>query len=242
MARPPVSTAMSSSIALRRSPKPGALTAATCRRAAQLVDHERRERLAFDVLGDDQQRLADASRPASSSGSRSLHRRDLLLVNQDDDGVLEHDFHPLGIGDEVRREIAAIELHAFDDVERRCRIVRLFDRDDAVFADLLHRFGDDAGRSSRRCSPRSSRPGRSCRRSPDFDWATSAATIASTAFSMPRFSSPRVVRRRRRFFASLAIHRLREHGGGRGAVAGDVGRLARDFLDHLRAQVLEPDP
>ena len=58
MSWPPVRTAISSSMALRRSPKPGALTAATFETAAQLVDDERGQRLALDVLGDDEQRLA----------------------------------------------------------------------------------------------------------------------------------------------------------------------------------------
>ena len=38
---------------------------------------------------------------------------------------------------------------------------------------------------------------------------------------------------------AFAEDRLREHGRGRGAVAGDVGRLARHFADHLGAHVLE---
>jgi hypothetical protein len=33
--------------------------------------------------------------------------------------------------------------------------------------------------------------------------------------------------------------RLGQHGGGGGAVAGDIGGLGSDFLDHLRAHVLE---
>ena len=32
-------------------------------------------------------------------------------------GVFEDAFHSLGIGDEVRGEVTAVELHAFDDVE-----------------------------------------------------------------------------------------------------------------------------
>ena len=56
MTWPPVRTAMSCSIALRRSPKPGALTAQLFSDAAQLVDDQRRQRFALDVLGDDQQR------------------------------------------------------------------------------------------------------------------------------------------------------------------------------------------
>ena len=38
---------------------------------------------------------------------------------------------------------------------------------------------------------------------------------------------------------AFAEDRLGEHGRGGGAVAGDVGRLGRDFLHHLRAHVLE---
>ena len=85
-------------------------------RAAQLVDDERRERFAFDVFRDDEQRAAEA-RHLLEHRQQVLHRADLLLVDQDD-RVLEHDFHALGIGDEVGREVAAVELHAFDDFER----------------------------------------------------------------------------------------------------------------------------
>ena len=55
---PPVRMAMSSRMALRRSPKPGALTAHDVERAADLVDDERGQGLALDLLGDDQERLA----------------------------------------------------------------------------------------------------------------------------------------------------------------------------------------
>jgi hypothetical protein len=47
---------MSSSIALRRSPKPGAFTAATLRPPRSFVDDQGGKRLAFDILCDDQQR------------------------------------------------------------------------------------------------------------------------------------------------------------------------------------------
>ena len=47
-----------------------------------------------------------------------LHRRDLLVVDQDE-RILEDRFHLLRIGDEVRREVAAVELHALDRLERR---------------------------------------------------------------------------------------------------------------------------
>ena len=38
---------------------------------------------------------------------------------------------------------------------------------------------------------------------------------------------------------ALGVDRTREHGRGGGAVAGDVGGLRSDLLDHLRAHVLE---
>ena len=45
-----------------------------------------------------------------------LQAGELLLVDEDV-GVFELGHHLLGVGDEVGREIAAVELHAFDDVE-----------------------------------------------------------------------------------------------------------------------------
>jgi hypothetical protein len=54
---------------------------------------------------------------------------------------------------------------------------------------------------------------------------------------MPRLS-PSGWRRRRRC-AGLPDHRLGEHGGGGGAVTGDVVGLGGDFLDELGAHVLE---
>src|SRR5215210_2186761 len=96
---PPVRIAMSSSMALRRSPKPGAFTAATLQAAAQLVDHQGRERLALDVLGHDQQRTAGLHH-GLEDGQHGLERRELLLVDQDV-GVVEFGDHLLGVGDEV---------------------------------------------------------------------------------------------------------------------------------------------
>ena len=60
----------------------------------------------------------------------------------EDVGLLELDDHLLGVGDEVGREIAAVELHALDDVELGVEALGLLDRDHAFIADLLHRLGD----------------------------------------------------------------------------------------------------
>ena len=55
---PPVRTAMSSSMALRRSPKPGALTAATLTMPRMLVHNQGGQRFAFHIFCHDQQRAA----------------------------------------------------------------------------------------------------------------------------------------------------------------------------------------
>ncbi len=77
----------------------GGLDGSDLQRAAQLVDDERGERLALDVLGHDQQRLAELG-DLLEQWQQVLHAGDLLLVNQDQ-GVLEHALHALGVGHEV---------------------------------------------------------------------------------------------------------------------------------------------
>jgi hypothetical protein len=64
--------ATSSSIAFRRSPEPGAFTAATCSVPRSLLTTIVTQRLAFDVLGDDQRKGRLARAPSSSTGRRSF--------------------------------------------------------------------------------------------------------------------------------------------------------------------------
>src|SRR6476659_5490329 len=109
-------------------------------RAAELVHDQRGERLTLDVLRDDQERLAHL-RNLLEHGKEILHRRDLLVVNQNQ-RILEHRLHLLRIRDEVRGEIAAVELHAVDRLERGLEPACFLDRDHAILADLLHRLGD----------------------------------------------------------------------------------------------------
>ena len=90
---------MSCSMALRRSPKPGAFTAADVEGAADLVDDERGQRFALDVLGDDQQGLAGLHHLLQHR-QQVVHRAD-LLVGQQDVGVVEHGLLAFGVGDEV---------------------------------------------------------------------------------------------------------------------------------------------
>src|ERR1043166_6937777 len=111
MARPPVNTAMSCSMALRRSPKPGALTAATFKPPRSLLTTSVASASPSTSSAMTSRGLPDCT-TASSSGNR-LKVRELLLVDQDV-RVLEFDAHLVGVGDEVGRYIAAVELHALD--------------------------------------------------------------------------------------------------------------------------------
>src|SRR5690606_16582536 len=109
--------------------------------AADGVDDEGRQGFALDFLGDDQQRLAGLGH-ALEDGQQVAHVGDLLVVQQDE-RIIQLGRHRLLVVDEVRRQVAAVELHALDDVEFVVQARALFDGDHAFLADLLHRVGDD---------------------------------------------------------------------------------------------------
>ena len=204
-------------------------------RAAQLVDDERRERLAVHVLRDDDERTA-AARDLLEQRQQVLHRADLLLVDQDD-RVLEHDFHALRIGHEVGREVAAIELHAFDDVERRLHALGFLDRDDAVLADLLHGLGDDLADGLVAVG----RDGADLRDHVAAHRLRELLQLGDHAFDglLDAALELHRVGAGGDHLQAFAVDRLREHRGRRRAVTGRVRRLARDLAHHLRAHVLE---
>ena len=66
---------------------------------AQLVDDERGERLTVDILSHNQEGPVKP-RDLLEQRQEVLHRADLLLVNEND-RILEHNFHALRVGDEI---------------------------------------------------------------------------------------------------------------------------------------------
>ena len=52
------------------------------------------------------------------------------------------DFHLLRIAYEVWREISSVKLHTFDNIEFIFYTFCLFDSDNTVFTDFIHRFSD----------------------------------------------------------------------------------------------------
>src|SRR3954467_5224199 len=109
--------------------------------AAELVDHQGRERLALDVLGDDQQRLARLD-DLLEDRQHVAHRAD-LLVGDEDVGILENGLHAVLVGDHVRADVALVELHALGELEVHAEGLALLDVDHAVLADPVDGVGDD---------------------------------------------------------------------------------------------------
>ena len=112
-----------------------------------------------------------------------------------------------------------------------------FDGDDAVLADLVHRFGDDL--ADRLVVVR--RDGADLRDHVAADRLRHLLQLGGDRLDglLDAALDVHRVRAGDDVLRAFAVDGLRQHGRGGGAVAGDVGRLARDFADHLRAHVLE---
>ena len=65
-----------------------------------------------------------------------------LLIGDEDIGVVHDGLHLLGIGDHVGGDIAAVELHALDNLGVGLGGLGLLNGDHAVGGDLLHGLGD----------------------------------------------------------------------------------------------------
>ena len=119
----------------------GGLDGGDLHAAAELVEDEGGEGLAFNVLSDDEEGLL-ALVGGLEDGEDGLDGADLAVV-EEDEGVLVLALHGLGVGEEVGRDVAAIELHTLDDLELVGEGGAVLDVDDALLADLLHGLGDE---------------------------------------------------------------------------------------------------
>ena len=155
-----------------------------------------------------------------------------------DIGVLQFGDHLLRVGDEIGREIAAIELHALDDVEFGLGGLGLLDRDDALVADFLHRLGDHF-------ADRLVAVGRDRADLGDFLRSLHLLGALFDVLDDGRHrdvDAPLEVHRidaRSHQFEALAHDRGGQHRCGGRAVSGQVVGLGGDFAHHLRAHVLE---
>src|SRR2546428_118399 len=214
--------------------EPRRLHRANLERAAQLVDDERRQRLALHVFRDDQQRAA-ALGHLLEKRQEVAHVGDFLLMDQDV-RVLQHALHALGVGDEIGAQVSTVELHPLDDLEGRFEALRFLDRDDAVLADLLHRLGDDladglvvVGRDRADLGDRLATDGLG-ELLDLLDGLLDGLLDALLEIHRIGAGGDRL--------DAFAVDRLRQNRRGGRAVPGDLGGLARNFTHELGAHVL----
>ena len=203
--------------------------------SAQFVDNQSCQCFAFHLLADDEQRLAAPS-GLLQQREQVFHAADLLFMNEDQ-GILEHAFHGFRVGHEIGRQISAIELHAFDYFQFGLEGLAFLDGDHAVFADLVHCFGDDiadrrivVGRNGGHLRnlfalDRLSRgkQGFDNRRRGLFDAALDFHRVGARSDA----------------FQPVTVNRLGEYCRRCRPIAGYVACLGSDLAKHLCAHVLE---
>ena len=168
---------------------------------------------------------------------QDIRDRGDLAVGDEHIGIIHDGFHLVRIRHHVRRDVAAIELHALDDGEVRVHGLGLLNRDDAVLADLLHCLCDElADLGVRRGDRRDLRD--LCLR---LDLLCLALDLLDQRLDrhVDALLDDHRVRARHDVAHALLDHRLCEERRRRRAVARDVVRLRRNFLHELCAHVLE---
>ena len=111
------------------------LDRAGLQRAAHGVDDQRGQRIAVNVLGDNQQRPSRLDHLLQQR-QQVLQRRQLLLAQQDGH-VFQCHVLALGVVDEVRRQKAMIELQPLDHLQLAGQRRAVLDRDRPFPTDLV---------------------------------------------------------------------------------------------------------
>src|SRR3569623_1899106 len=204
--------------------------------AADGVHHQSGEGFAFHVFGDDQQRPAGL-------GDAFQHGQQLadvgnLLLDDENQRVIELGAHVLLVVDEVGRQIAAVELHAFHHVDLVVEARAFFDGDDAFFADLVHGVGDDLADGLIGIGGVGAHVGDGLAVGAGLGHLLELGDRSGHGLVDTALLVHRVHAGGHRLHA-FAQDGLGQDGGGGGAVAGDIGGLRRHFLYNLRAHVLE---
>ena len=143
----------------------------------------------------------------------------------------------VGVGDEVRAQVAPVELHALDPLDLGLEGLAFLDRDHAVLADLLGGLGDhlaDLGVEVR--GHRGDLLGLGL----GGDLGAHLVELlddVGDGLVHPALHQHRVDAGDDRL-EPLVVDGLGHHGGRGRAVAGHVGGLAGDLLDHLGPHVL----
>ena len=156
----------------------------------------------------------------------------------EDVGLFQFTEHLVRVGDEVGRDIAAIELHAFHDFELGLEALGLFHRDHAFIADFRHGLGDHLAHGGVAI-------GRNRADLADLfvrlHLLGALLEVGDDGLDRLHHAALQVhrVHARRNRPGAFAHDRLRQDRRRGGAITGLVIGLLGDFAHHLRAHILE---
>ena len=216
----------------------GGLDGGDLENASELVDDQGRQSLTLDILGDDQQRL---SRFGNGLQQRNqvLGVADLLFPDQHA-AVFEFADLRVLVGDEVRREVPAFELHALDQVDLGADLPAFLDGDHAIVADFQQRVGQDpADFWIVVPGDRGHRGDRLLVAGLDRRGHFAELLEADIDGLVDSPGHRHRVGTRGNVLQTRLVDRLGQHRGGGGPVAGHVARLGSNLLDQLDPHVLE---
>src|SRR5690606_31694686 len=204
--------------------------------ATDVVHNQSGQCFAFNVFSNDQQRTVGLGY-LFQNRQKITDVADLLVVDQDE-RIFQYGNLLVGVVDEVGRQIAAIELHAFHDVEFVFERLAVFNGDHAFLANLVHGVSNDLA------------DGLVAVGGDGTDLSDFLAGGAGLGQLLQLFNSNSY----RLVDTALEVHRvdasgnvlqaffndgLCQHSSGRGAVTSVVGGLGSNFLDQLSADVFE---
>jgi len=203
---------------------------------AQLVQNQCRQRFAVNIFcQNDQFALANLDQ-FFEDREQILSAADLLVVDQDI-GLIDDCLHAFLIGDEIRADIATIELHTFDIFGFKFETATIFDRDDAVFTDFVHHIGDQVTNFAI-LRGNAGNVG-------NFFFGVDRGSLFENEFRNACRSSDDSALEQHRIRASSHIlqtfgnNRLCQNGCSGRAIAGDVVGLGGSFFEQLSAHVFK---
>src|SRR5690606_30597485 len=161
-----------------------------------------------------------------------------FLVNQQHERVFQFGRHGVLVVDEVRRQVAAVELHTFYHVQLVFEAAAFFNSDHAFFTHALHGFGNDAADALVAVG------GDGAHLSDGFGVAArtgqlldlfnrSIQTFVDTALQVHR------VHARGNCFQTFVHNGLRQNNYSSSTITDYVVDLRNNLLHHLRAHVFE---
>ena len=204
--------------------------------AADVVHHQSRQGFAFYVFSDNQERTA-------GFGHLFQNRQQVadvadFFVEQQNKRIVQSSDLFFSVVDEVRGQVAAVELHTFNHVQLVFQRFAVFNGNHAFFADFFHRFGNNRADLFVRVGGNRADLGdffRSVARFGDvFQLVNQSGNgFVDTAFQVGRIHAGGNV------FHAFRYDGLSQYGGGSGTVARYVVGFGRHFFHHLRAHVFE---